>query len=378
MPTAETIAIGTELLLGEIQDTNTAYMARKFRDHGIDFYRATIIGDNYKRIGKAIQEALTRSDIIITTGGLGPTVDDPTRQAVAYAMNVDLEFCPELWTQIQERFKRYLRTPTENNRRQAFIPEGATAIENPVGTAPAFFVKFGQKVVISLPGVPREMETILEESVLPMLCQRFDMHGTIKALVLHTAGAGESLVDEWIGDLEMLDNPTVGLLAHPGQVDIRITAKANSVEEADQMIAKMVTVIHERVGDSIYGTDKETLEEVISRLLTVREWKLAVAEYGLDNQIQNRLLAYPAILNSFDCCRRKGRSKRITGQAQRSPEKYPGTNGIRGHLHTRRRTTKPVPVHTHPASHAGSRTLLWRPASIRRILGYSHRTRFHP
>ena len=158
MPTAEIIALGTELLLGEIQDTNTRYIARHLRDTGIDLFRTAIIGDNAERIAQALREALTRAQIIITTGGLGPTVDDPTRQAVALAVNVPLEYRPELWGQIQARFERFGRQATENNKRQAYIPQGSIPVENLVGTAPAFITETGGSVIISLPGVPREME----------------------------------------------------------------------------------------------------------------------------------------------------------------------------------------------------------------------------
>ena len=154
MTSAEIIAIGTELLLGEIQDTNTHYLARTLRDDGIDLYRTTIVGDNLERIAQAIREATNRANIVITTGGLGPTVDDPTRQAVALAIGTGTEFRPELWDQIQARFKRFNRLATENNRRQAYIPSGAFAVENPVGTAPAFIVEKPGHVIISLPGVP--------------------------------------------------------------------------------------------------------------------------------------------------------------------------------------------------------------------------------
>ncbi len=300
MPTAETIAIGTELLLGEIQDTNTAYLARKLRDHGVDFFRATIIGDNDKRIGKAIQEALTRSDIILTTGGLGPTVDDPTRQAVAYALGVELEFHPELWEVIQERFQRYHRNPTENNRRQAYLPAGAVVIENPVGTAPAFYAEVNHKLVISMPGVPREMETILDLSVIPLLREKFTLHEVIKALVVHTAGVGESQVDEWIDDLERLENPTVGLLAHPGQVDIRVTAKAESEAEADEMISRVVEVVRQRVGNAVYGYDQETLQDVLSRALATRKWRLAILEWGLESGICRRMATSPEVVCPSD------------------------------------------------------------------------------
>ncbi len=281
MPTAEIIAIGTELLLGEIQDTNTAYLARHLRDDGINLYRATIIGDNYQRIGNAIREACGRAEIVITTGGLGPTVDDPTRQAAAYAFDNELEFRPELWEQILERYQRYNRTPTENNKRQALLPTNAVAIENPVGTAPAFKIDTGQNVIICLPGVPREMETIFQDAVRPLLKERFEIQEVIKAHVLHAAGVGESQVDEWIGDLETMSNPTVGLLAHPGQVDIRITARARSLGEADSMLQKVASEVKARVGQSIFGTDETTLEGVLRDLLAIRQMNLHLVVSGL-------------------------------------------------------------------------------------------------
>ena len=289
MPNAEIITIGTELLLGEIQDTNTRYVARELRDAGIDLYRTTMVGDNMHRIAQAIQEALNRTDIIITTGGLGPTVDDPTRQAVAMAVGVEVEYRPELWEQIQSRFQRYNRTPTENNKRQAYVPSGATAIENPVGTAPAFICEKNHKVVISLPGVPREMEYLIQHSVIPFLRSYFQLKGTIQATVLHTATVGESQVDELVGDLETTANPTVGLLAHPGQVDIRVTAKADTIEEAQSMIQSVVTVIQERLGDAIYGIDDETLETIVLKKVAAREWKLALIESGLGGGLINCL-----------------------------------------------------------------------------------------
>lgn len=289
MPAAELIAIGTELLLGEIQDTNTRYLARTLRDFGVDIYRATMVGDNSSRIAQAIREALQRSQIILTTGGLGPTVDDPTRAAVALALDIETEYRPELWEQIQARFQRYGRAPSENNRRQAWIPSGAIPIENPVGTAPAFICETINACIISLPGVPREMEYLLEHAVLPYLRERFQLTGTIKAKVLHIAGVGESQIDEWIGDLETSANPTVGLLAHPGQVDIRITAKAESQEAADQMIADMETQVRQRVPEGLYGVDQQTLEEAIQQEIHQRGWDLAVVECGLGGAMRNLL-----------------------------------------------------------------------------------------
>lgn len=286
MPVLEIVTIGTELLLGEINDTNSTYIARTMRDHGIDIYRVTTIGDNPKRIAAAIQEASTRADIVITTGGLGPTIDDPTREAVAEATHRKLVFIDALWDQIVERFKGHGRTPTENNRRQAYIPEGAIPIRNPVGTAPCFIVEQELNIVISLPGVPQEMKYLLHKTIIPYLKQKFNLQSqTIKATVLHTASLGESVIDELIEDLEVLDNPSVGLLAHPGQVDVRITAKAPSEIEADKLIKPVFEELIIRLGDHIYGFDGAKMEDIICKELQSRKLSLTILEYGLDQNI---------------------------------------------------------------------------------------------
>jgi competence/damage-inducible protein CinA-like protein len=297
MPTAEIITIGTELLLGETVDTNTRYIARALRDVGVDIYRASTIGDNIERIANIVQEGMTRADIIITTGGLGPTVDDPTREAVARGAGVQIEFRPELWEQIKERFQRYGRKPTENNRRQAYVPRGAIAVENLVGTAPAFIVEQGQRSIIALPGVPREMEHLMEHKVLPYLRQRYDLKGVIKTKVLHTSGVGESQIDEKIGDLEQLSNPTVGLAAHAGQVDIRITAKSENELQADDLIKELENELRQRLGLWIYGTDGDTLEGIALKNVNRLGWKLCVVESGTDGRIIQRLakVGYPFI-----------------------------------------------------------------------------------
>lgn len=283
MPTLEIITIGTELLLGEITDTNSTYIARTLRDHGIDIYRITTIGDNPGRITLTIQEALERADIIITTGGLGPTVDDPTRLAVANAANRKLIFHDELWDQIQKMFTVYGREPTENNRRQAYIPADAIPVLNPVGTAPCFIVEEGSRYIISLPGVPQEMKHILHHQIIPFLKQRFELKTQIiKAAVLHVASMGESVIDEIIADLETHANPTVGLLAHPGQVDVRVTAKAESEREANEMITPILNDLYKRLGENIYGRDAETLGRVIEALLGKNQLKLQVLTSGFD------------------------------------------------------------------------------------------------
>jgi competence/damage-inducible protein CinA-like protein len=320
MPSAEIITIGTELLLGEIVDTNTRFLAKTLRDAGIDLYRTTTVGDNVKRIAQAIQQSLERCDIVITTGGLGPTIDDPTREAVALAIGVRSEFRPELWEQIKSRFRRLGRIPTENNQRQAYVPEGAKAIENPVGTAPIFILEYRSHLIISLPGVPSEMKFLMEHSIIPFLRQHYGLHGVIKTRVLHTVGVGESQIDDLISDLEELSNPTVGLAAHSGQVDVRITVKAESEEASAILINPLENTIRDRLGDCIYGVDQESLEEVALRSIAKRNWTLTIVEAGLGGYLIRRLasakgpflggqvLTEPPptdeLLNLADSCRR--------------------------------------------------------------------------
>ncbi len=289
MPSAEIITIGTELLLGETIDTNAHFLARSLRDAGIDLFRKTTVGDNTGRIAQAIQQSLERCDIVITTGGLGPTIDDPTRDAVALALAVTSEFRPELWEQIKLRFQKLGRIPTENNRRQAYIPAGALPIENPVGTAPIFILELKSQVIIALPGVPREMSYLMERKVIPYLRQHYDLHAVIKTRLLHTVGVGESQIDDLIGDLETLSNPSVGLTAHSGQVDVRITVKAESEQASAELIEPLETALRNRLGDCIYGIDRDTLEEVALHALATQGLTLTVIEAGLGGELIRRL-----------------------------------------------------------------------------------------
>jgi competence/damage-inducible protein CinA-like protein len=257
LPNAEILTIGTELLLGEILDTNAQHLARTLRDVGVDLLWHTTVGDNPARIEQAIRQALGRSDITLMTGGLGPTVDDMTREAAARALGVDLEYRPELWAEIEAWFAGRGKTPGENNRRQAFIPRGGTPISNPVGTAPCFAVERAGRVVVALPGVPRAMVHLVAHAVLPYLGQRFDLSQVIRVRVLNTRGVGESVIDARIGDLETWSNPTVGLAAHAGKVDIRLTAKAASSDAATAMLDALEAEVRRRLADWVIGVDGE-------------------------------------------------------------------------------------------------------------------------
>jgi competence/damage-inducible protein CinA-like protein len=283
--TAEIITIGTELLLGDILDTNTRSLARRLRAAGVDLYRTTAVGDNPRRIAEAIREALGRAAVVITTGGLGPTVDDPTRQAAAEALGLETAFHEDLWQEIQERFARFGRTPTENNRRQAYLPVGARPIHNPVGTAPGFMLEKGPSVLIALPGVPAEMEWLFDHEVLPFLEGRLGLPVPLLTRVVHVAGVGESWVDEQIEDLERGSHPTVGVLAHPGRIDIRIAAKAASPEAARAAIEPVEAEVRARLGPAVFGADADTLEGVTLAAFQARGWGLGTVERGTNGAL---------------------------------------------------------------------------------------------
>ena len=251
MPSAEIITIGTELLLGEIVNTNTQVIALALRKVGVDVYRTASIGDNPDRIAQILLESISRADIIIATGGLGPTVDDPTRQAIAQAFGQELIFYPELWDEIVRRFSNYGIKPPENNKQQAYLPENAESLPNPRGTAPGIFLEINESLIFALPGVPVEMEGMMNEQVIPRITTRYSLTGVILTRNLKVEGIGESQIDALIRDLEQLSNPTVGLAAAKGYVLIRITAKAENEDLADALLQELEEEINTRIADWI-------------------------------------------------------------------------------------------------------------------------------
>jgi len=288
---AEIVTIGTELLLGEIVDTNSAWIAQRLTTIGLNLFYTTTVGDNLERIVETLRHSLERSEVVITTGGLGPTVDDKTREAVALATGRDLVLDPDLEQEIAAFFARRGHTMTDNNRRQALLPQGALVIHNPVGTAPAFAVEQGGRMIVCLPGVPHEMRYLMEHEVIPLLRGRFGLHDIIYSRVLKTCGIGESSIDSRIGDLMTLSNPTVGTRAHPGQTDVVITAKAKSAEAAQALIAPIEAAIRERLGERVFGVDGETLGEITARLLAQRSLSLGVIETTTRGQLSDHLMA---------------------------------------------------------------------------------------
>lgn len=278
---AEVIAIGTELLLGQIVDTNSAYIAQQLATIGLDLHFKSTVGDNLERIKSTLKLALNRADFIITTGGLGPTQDDLTREAVAEVLDRPLVFQPQLYQQISDFFQRTGRPMSPNNKKQAYIPAGSIPLENPVGTAPGFIAEENGQAIIVLPGVPHEMRYFMAHSVLPYLRKKLRIKEVIVSRVLKLFGIGESMVDESIKDLVATGvNPTIGLLAHTqiGEIHIRLTAKATAETKAQNLIAPVEAKIKERLADYIFGVDEEIYEEILLRLLGQKKITLAIAE----------------------------------------------------------------------------------------------------
>ncbi|MBM4278077.1 MAG: CinA family nicotinamide mononucleotide deamidase-related protein [Deltaproteobacteria bacterium] len=288
---AEIISIGSELLLGQILDTNTSSIAKKLAESGIELIRTATVGDDLHRIKEVIGEAIARSHIIITTGGIGPTEDDLTREAVAEVFKRPLLFQPHLMEQIEALFKRRGFRMAENNQKQAFIPEGGIPIENPKGTAPGFIVEYSNGAVISIPGVPSEMEYLMETSVIPYLRRRFELQSqVIQYKVLRACGLGESAIGLQIKDLmKQGRNPSVGTLASIGDIKIRITAKADSPVQATSLIEKMEKEIRDRLGSLIYGVDDETLHGNVMKEMERLNITLSVIETFTGGIISHKL-----------------------------------------------------------------------------------------
>ena len=278
MPSTEIVSIGSELLLGQIVDTNSAWLAQRLSHLGMDVLYQTSVADHRDRMKEVINRALDRSDIVITGGGLGPTMDDITREVVADVMGRNLVLDPDLMAQIERRFRRRGFILTENNERQARIPSGAVAVHNPNGTAPSFIVEDPRGTIFALPGVPFELKWLFDNEVAPYLRGRFGLTEAVAWRVLKVADMGESLVDNLIGHLVSdSGNPIVGILAHPGQVDVRITTRAASAEEASRLIADIEAEIRGLLGDNVFAADDETMESAVCGLL--REQGLTIAVY---------------------------------------------------------------------------------------------------
>jgi nicotinamide-nucleotide amidase len=261
---AEIVTTGTEILLGDIVDTNAAWIAQQLREAGVNLYYKTTVGDNEPRVRGVIEQSMGRCDAIIVTGGLGPTVDDITRQAIANATGCTLVLHEGALETLKQRFERFGSQLTENNIQQAYVPQDSILIENPIGTAPGFIVETERCAVIALPGVPREMKRLMADTVLPYLRRKAGETGIIRRRILRTLGIGESTIDVILDDLMHASNPTAGLAAHTGQCDIRIAARAETAAEAEELLDGAEATIRERMGEYIYSTTPgESYETVL-------------------------------------------------------------------------------------------------------------------
>lgn len=296
----EIIAVGTELLLGNIVNTNARYLSQKLAELGIDVFYHVVVGDNLQRLSDTIKESLLRADLIITSGGLGPTVDDLTKEGAAKALGLELLPDEGSLRKIEGMFKAMGRPMTENNIKQAYIPKGAVILENDNGTAPGVLIEKDGKIIIMLPGPPKELYPMFEDKVLPYL--RTKVSSTIRSRMLRVIGVGESTAEDMLKEIfKNQTNPTIAPYAKDGEVHLRITAKSNTVEEAEILIDNMELSVREILGENIYGYDEETLEAVVLKLLQERKLTLSLAESCTGGLVANRLTDVPGSSASLMC-----------------------------------------------------------------------------
>jgi len=298
---AEIVAVGTELLLGQIADTNARWMSERLADAGIDVTNHQAVGDNLDRIVEALRLAAGRADVVLVSGGLGPTEDDITRDAIAAFAGQPLVFHEELETMLREKFRRWSTTGAmpKSNRRQAYVPQGARWIVPDRGTAPGLALRVDGTRMYAVPGVPDEMQEMIGGTIVPEL-RALAGGDVIVSRVLRCAGMGESAVAERLADLFASSiNPTIAYLASMGEVKVRITAKGSSRGDAEARADPVVAEVRARLGDVVFSADDETLEQAVLRLLNARSRTLACAESLTGGGVGSRLTAVPGASASF-------------------------------------------------------------------------------
>ncbi|WP_270771064.1 competence/damage-inducible protein A [Intestinibacter bartlettii] len=295
---AEIITVGTEILLGDILNTNCRYLSRELAAMGIEMYYQITVGDNEERLLKTLEESLNRSDIVICTGGLGPTEDDITKEVCAKYFGYELELHKPSLDAMIERFKHMNRVPTKNNEKQAYFPKEAYILKNDNGTAPGCIMEKEGKMIVVLPGPPKEMESMFENYVKPYLSKLTD--DVIESEVLRIIGVGESKVENDILDIiDSQTNPTIATYAKGYECTLRITAKAKSVEEAKELIKPMSDEMKRIFGQSLYATGETSIEEVVAKMLVENNLKIAVAESCTGGMVSASLINYPGISSVF-------------------------------------------------------------------------------
>ena len=290
--TAEIIAIGTEILLGDIVNTNAAYLARELAQLGINTYHQEVVGDNPERVLETFKHAFERANLVITSGGLGPTQDDLSKEMGAKFFGVPLKEDSKARAHIEGYMQRLGRSITENNWKQAMLPEGSLPLYNNNGTAPGFILNRDERILIMLPGPPSELIPMFADQVIPYL--RALSEDVLISRTLHICGTGESAVESILQEqMRKMTNPTLAPYAKEGTVDLRITAKAKSEEVAREMIAPVEEEIREIFGQQVFGADADTLESVVVELLAARGWHVATAESCTAGWASGRIVNYP-------------------------------------------------------------------------------------
>lgn len=290
----EIVTTGTELLLGQITNTNSAYLASELNKLGYDVLYQSTVGDNRVRMEEVIRYALDRCDIVITTGGLGPTQGDITKEVCAKIFGRELIENDHTMQRIKAHFVRVEREMAPSNTRQALIPAGAMILDNDAGTAPGVVLEHNDKILINLPGPPFEMKDMFQKKVKPFLLDKFGLSEVIVSRVLNTFGIGESKLEDEIKDLILAQsNPTLALLARPGEVIVRITAKASTQHDAEQLIGNLEQEIRRRIGDYIFAIDDESMEAVVGRMLKEHKLTIACAESCTGGLVSSRLTDIP-------------------------------------------------------------------------------------
>ena len=297
--TAEILAVGTELLLGDIVNTNAQYLSRELALMGFGVLHQTVVGDNPGRLSDAINLALSRSDMLVTTGGLGPTGDDITRETVAAVLGLSLELDIESFHVIEEFFRNAGRTMGENNKKQVMLPHGCIVLKNDWGTAPGCVIEKDGKTVVMLPGPPREMKPLFEYRAKPYLAKYCD--SIIESVSLREFGIFESKAEEMLTDLMQGANPTLAPYAKDGEVLLRVTARAKSSKEALSMCRPLVLEVKNRLGDSVYGENVDSLEQVVVAKLLEKKLKISFAESCTGGLLAKRLTDIPGSSEVFDC-----------------------------------------------------------------------------
>ena len=290
----EVVAVGTELLLGQIVNTNLATIGAALADHGFDAHHQVVVGDNRARLAAVLETAIARADAVIVTGGLGPTRDDLTRDALGDATGLPLVFDDAYAEHLRQRFAARRREMPETNLRQAERPEGATLLPNPKGTAPGLHLIHEGTNVFCIPGVPEEMKHLLFEEVLPILGEAAGSREILVSRLIRTWGLQEATVGELLDDLYQGSvNPSIAFLASAGEIKVRISAKAATATEASALIEPIEREIRERLGDAVFGVADETVEAVLLAALQERQWTIASAESVTGGLVAARLTAIP-------------------------------------------------------------------------------------